>query len=184
MPFHGATTAVRHTHGCHGFEQGRIIRQVGPRQGQLQQPTRICASTLSIAALGCKGRVVAAKAVAGKAVDGRAALDLNIALDHQIRPRRAKEVLRIDRQCCGCAQVEPVAVCCQRDVDAVGDEILDQHGLGGKGRGVHIALHFDPPCAARDVWRQRQGHHMAAGLTHCADRAAVFHPVRAAEDHR
>ena len=108
----------------------------------------------------------------------------HLALDRQVRAGCPEEIPHVDPQGRRLAQLQRRIRQRDLEVDALRQEILDQHHLAGKRRRVQIRQDVQPPGAARHIRPQRQGKDMPPCLWIGGQMAAVFHAVGAPQHRR
>ncbi len=128
--------------------------------------------------------VVAAEHIARPGVEAVLGRQPHLTLDGQIRPRRTEQVAGVDGQGRRLVERQHALGQAEVEVDAFGQEILDQHPFAGQRRRVRIAQQIQPPGAARRGGRGRQVEHIAAGILALGQHPGIFHPVRAIEHRR
>ena len=179
--FDRAARAFGHAHGECGGE--RLAHATLHRRHDERQDGRAIRAGLARERLdpGVEGQVVAAEAVTGEGLERGGAGEHDLALDGEVGGGGAEEPVGRDREFAAVAQGE-VAPGLERHVDAFGQEILDQHRLGGKRGGVDIGVDGNGPAPARGVARDRQRKDMAARAVLQRGDAGIFDAVGAGQD--
>ena len=133
-------------------------------------------------ALRGEGFVLPPEDIAGPGGEPGGGAHLHLALDGEVRARRAEEIARVERQRGHIAEADRRIGQRQREIDALGQEILYEKGRGGQRIGLEIGIGFKPPDTARGRARDRQGEDMAPRARVISDRARVFEAVGAFQD--
>ena len=94
---------------------------------------------------------------------------------------RAEQIAGGNRQFRGVAKTQVSLGQGQLKVDAFGQEILDEEGLGAEGRGVEVGQHVDAPDTARGGGGDGKGEGVAACGIGCHG-AGIFHAIGALQD--
>ncbi len=128
--------------------------------------------------------IIAAKAVAGIGFQTVAGPHHDFAFNRQIGPRCTKQIAHIGGQHGAFGQAQRRVGQGQVEINAFGQEILDQHSGACQRGGVHIGEQLQPPSATRHAGAGGQVKDVttSAFIRGSRNLTAVFHPVRAGQD--
>ena len=182
-PFHRTSRPFGHAQDHFGLQR---LAGVFVDPGQLQRkrglPALVGDRIPDGAGLRVERGIVPSEQVSLPARQGTRWAQAHVARDLKVRARRTKEVAHVDRQRRGIAKRKRRIRQGHCEIDALGQEILHQHRLGGQRGGIHVRQDIQPPRPAGHIRPERQGKDMTARRRIGALHAAVFDAVGTAQD--
>ena len=178
-PLDRTARAFADAQGEIGHQRARgLLREIGARRVNLGMARGIGHLGAEAVVIGGVILVIAAKAIARIAGQRAGRAQPQIALHPEIGPRRAKEIARIESNAGQIVERQRPLGDLQREINPLGQEILDQQPLRGERRRFRIGIDIEPPGAARHAAREGEGHGGPACALILGQGAGIFHPIR------